>query len=154
MFIFPWLAIEYSLGCHFSGVTFLNAWREEEMFSLKSRKCSVRIQTLANVLMFTQFIQTVRYIRRAAAEAARRRLLTAKMWVQPRLRFILGTVALKRSYFQVYSVVLYFSSFHYCSLLIFATPRGVGYPWPGSTLSHPQVLNVWDGNWLALQKQS
>jgi hypothetical protein len=41
---------------------------------------------------------------RAVAQAARHKLLTAKTWAQPGLRFILGTVALKRIYFRVLSV--------------------------------------------------
>jgi hypothetical protein len=41
----------------------------------------------------------------SVAQAARPKLLTAKTWVQPRLRFILGTEALKRIYFRVLSVL-------------------------------------------------
>jgi hypothetical protein len=55
---------------------------------------------------------------RAAAQAVRRRLLTAKTWVQPWLRFILGTVALKQIYFRVISVffVIHHSTIAVCSI--------------------------------------
>jgi hypothetical protein len=53
----------------------------------------------------------------AAAQAARRRLLTAKTWVQHRLRFIMGTVALKQIYFPVLSV---FFIIHHSTIALYS----------------------------------
>jgi hypothetical protein len=77
---------------------------------------------------------------RAAAQIARRRLLTPNIWVQPRLRVLLGIVALKQIY---YEYIQHLPVTHHSTTAPYShttSTWGVRQPWPGSTLSHPQVL--------------